>query len=321
MGVEIAPDEMAMRCNLITIEKSLIKNHSAGHISTEEAAELIHFLQQELGGEEVNFFAGISYRHLLKLKGGDKRIACTPPHDVPGEPFRGLLIRPELPEAAPTADRLNNLIFEAQALLADHPVNVRRREAGKDPANSIWPWSPGYRPKMETLLEKYGLHSGSVISAVDLIKGIGVYAGLKPIEVEGATGLYNTNYEGKAAAAIEALRHDDFVFLHIEASDEAGHEGDYALKVKTIEYLDRRVVRPIYEAVSSWSEPVTIAVLPDHPTPCRLKTHTSDPVPFLIWNPALPSDGVGHYDEFSVREGVYGELQGAELMETLFGKH
>ena len=320
MGVEVAPDEMAMRCNLITIEKGLIRNHSAGHIATEEAAELIYFLQEELGGRDVNFFPGISYRHLLKLKGGDKRIVCTPPHDVPGEPFRGLLVRPELPEAAPTADLLNDLILESQALLADHPVNVRRREAGKEPANSIWLWSPGYRPKMETLLEKYNLRSGSVISAVDLIKGIGVYAGLKPIEVAGATGLYDTNYEGKAAAAIEALRRDDLVFLHIEASDEAGHEGDFALKVRTIEYLDRRIVGPIYEAVSQWSEPVTIAVLPDHPTPCHLKTHTSDPVPFLIWNPALPSDGVDHYDEFSVRKGVYGELHGAEFMEVLFEK-
>jgi len=320
MGVEVAPDEMAMRCNLITIEKGLIRNHSAGHIATEEAAELIYFLQEELGGRDVNFFPGISYRHLLKLKGGDKRIVCTPPHDVPGEPFRGLLVRPELPEAAPTADLLNDLILESQALLADHPVNVRRREAGKEPANSIWLWSPGYRPKMETLLEKYNLRSGSVISEVDLSLGISVYAGLKPIEVAGATGLYDTNYEGKAAAAIEALRRDDLVFLHIEASDEAGHEGDFALKVRTIEYLDRRIVGPIYEAVSQWSEPVTIAVLPDHPTPCHLKTHTSDPVPFLIWNPALPSDGVDHYDEFSVRKGVYGELHGAEFMEVLFEK-
>ena len=319
MGVEIGPEEMAMRCNLITIEKGLIKNHSAGHISTGEAHELIQFLENELGGDRVHFYPGVSYRHLLKLKGGDKRIACTPPHDVPGEPFRGLLIRPESPEAGRTADLLNDLILESQALLADHPVNVRRREAGRDPANSIWPWSPGYRPKMETLLEKYHLRSGSVISAVDLINGIGVCAGLKPIEVEGVTGLYDTNYEGKAAAAIEALRRDDFVFLHIEASDEAGHEGDVALKVKTIEYLDRRIVGPIYEEVSKWNEPVTIAVLPDHPTPCHLKTHTSDPVPFLIWNPALPPDEVERYDEFSVRDGVYGEVRGEGFMRVLFG--
>ncbi|MFR9165847.1 MAG: cofactor-independent phosphoglycerate mutase [Dysgonomonas sp.] len=318
MGVDIASGEMAMRCNLIAIENDRIKNHSAGHISSEEAKELILFLDKELGNERVSFYPGVSYRHLLKIKNGNKNLICTPPHDVTGTLFREVMIEAKSTDAKETADLLNDLIIRSQSLLKDHPVNLRRIAEGKDPANSIWPWSPGYRPQMETLKQLYGIESGSVISAVDLIMGIGVYAGLKPIHVEGATGLYDTNYEGKAQAAIDALKKDDFVYLHIEASDEAGHEGDYELKTKTIEYLDSRVVKPIYEAISDWKEPVTIAILPDHPTPCRLKTHTNKPVPFLIYRTNGVSDSVQVYDEFESAKGVYGLLKGKEFMETLF---
>ncbi len=317
MGVQIADDEMAMRCNLICIENGRIKNHSAGHISTEEAAELIASLQQELGGERFAFHSGISYRHLLLMKNGDKRLICTPPHDVPGTPFENVMIKAQTPDAQPTADLLNALTLHSQEILERHPINVARRAAGKDPANSIWLWSAGYRPKMQTLTERYHLQSGAVISAVDLIKGIGVYAGLKPIEVRGATGLADTNYEGKASAAIAALRDNDFVFLHVEASDEAGHEGDVDLKVRTIEYLDSRIVRPIMEAVKTFDEPVTIALLPDHPTPCRLKTHTRDAVPFVICKPTQEPDGVERYDELSACEGRYGFIAGEEFMQRL----
>lgn len=317
MGVAIEDGEMAMRCNLICIVDGKIKNHSAGHISNEEAEELILFLQKELGNEQVNFFSGVSYRHLLKIKGGKKQLKCTPPHDVPGTPFADVLIQAESEDSEETAGLLNDLILRSQALLENHPVNLKRAAAGKDKANSIWPWSPGYKPDMKTLLELYNLKSGSVISAVDLIRGIGVYAGLKVIEVEGITGLYNTNYEGKAQAAIDALRTDDFVYLHIEASDEAGHEGDVELKIKTIEYLDERVVKPILAEVSSWSEPVTIAILPDHPTPCSIKTHTSNPVPFIIYRPGETPDDVMVYDEFAVEKGSYGLLRGMEFMQTL----
>lgn len=318
MGVDIEPGEMAMRCNLICIENGLIKNHSAGHISTAEAAELIDFLQRELGDDDVHFFRGVSYRHLLKLKGGDKRVDCTPPHDVPGTPFRDVLVRPLVPEAAATADRLNDLILRSQQILSTHPVNLRRVAEGKDPANSIWPWSPGYKPRMETLAQRYGIRSGVVISAVDLIRGIGVYAGLQPVEVEGATGLYDTNYEGKVQAAIDALYAHDFVYLHIEASDEAGHEGDVALKLRTIEYLDRRVLQPLIEAVGQMDEPVAIALLPDHPTPCRVRTHTAAPVPFVIYKPGVEPDGVDCYDEFSTACGAYGSLVGDEFMKEFF---
>lgn len=315
MGVDIAQDEMAMRCNLICIENGIIKNHSAGHISNEEAEELILFLQQELGNELVSFYPGVSYRHLLKVKGGNKKLKCTPPHDVPGTPSADVMIKTVDVEANETADLLNDLILQSQALLENHPVNLKRAAEGKDKANSIWPWSPGYKPAMKTLQELYGIKSGTVISAVDLIRGIGVYAGLKVVLVEGATGLYNTNYEGKAEAAIEALKTDDFVYLHIEASDEAGHEGDVDLKIKTIEYLDHRIVKPVFEAVSKWDEPVTIAILPDHPTPCALRTHTMDPVPFIIYRPGETGDEVQVYDEFACRKGSYGELREMEFMQ------
>ena len=309
IGVELQPGDMAMRCNLICVEGEILKNHSAGHITTEEADELIHSLNEQLGSEQVHFYTGVSYRHLLVIKGGDKRVACTPPHDVPLHPFRPLLVKAEVPEAQATADLLNELILRSQELLKNHPVNLRRQAEGKDMANSIWPWSPGYRPAMRTMKEMYGIERGAVISAVDLIRGIGVYAGLKVLHVEGATGLYDTNYEGKAQAALEALKENDFVYLHIEASDEAGHEGDVALKVKTIENLDRRAVGPIYEAVKQWKEPVAIAVLPDHPTPCAVRTHTNQPVPFLIWKPGETPDGVTRFDEFAVAEGKYGVLE------------
>lgn len=314
IGVPLLEGEMAMRCNLICIENGIIKNHSAGHISNEEAVGLIDFLNEQLADDDIRFYQGVSYRHLLKVKHGDKRIHCTPPHDVPGTPFRDVLIRPEAADAQATADLLNGLILRSQELLENHPVNIKRKAEGKDAANSIWPWSPGYRPRMQTLMERFGVERGVVISAVDLIRGIGVYAGLKLILVEGATGLWNTNYEGKVAAAIAALKDNDFVFLHIEASDEAGHEGDYKLKIKTIENLDSRVCKPILEAVQQMDEPVAIAVLPDHPTPCRIRTHTGDPVPFLIYRPDEQADSVERFSEHSAQQGSYGLLEGEQFI-------
>lgn len=317
MGVDLQPGDMAMRCNLVCIDGDLLKNHSAGHITTAEAAELIEYLQAHLGNDRVHFYTGVQYRHLLVVRGGDKRVRCTPPHDVPLKPFRPLLVQAETPEAQDTADLLNTLILQSQQLLAAHPLNRRRTAEGKDPANSIWPWSPGYRPQMEPLSERFPqVKRGAVISAVDLIRGIGRYAELRHIEVEGATGLYDTNYEGKAAAALDALRTDDFVYLHVEASDEAGHEGDISLKIKTIENLDSRIVGPVSEAVQHLDEPVAIAVLPDHPTPCKLRTHTAEPVPFLIYRPGIEPDEVQTYDEAACRAGSYGHLKGNEFINA-----
>lgn len=328
IGVELQPGEMAMRCNLICVEGDLLKNHSAGHITTAESDVLIKYLEEKLGSDRVRFYTGVQYRHLLVIKGGDKRLDCTPPHDVPLKPFQPLLVKPlsgteniTVPEGdadltpRQTADLINDLILRSQKLLKDHPINQKRVSEGKDPANSIWPWSPGYRPQMERLSDKFPqVERGAVISAVDLINGIGFYAGLRRLDVEGATGLYDTNYENKVAAALEALKTDDFVYLHIEASDEAGHEGDVDLKLLTIENLDKRAVGPIYEALKEWKEPVAIAVLPDHPTPCELRTHTAEPVPFLIWYPGIEPDEVQTYDEVAACNGAYGLLKADEFI-------
>lgn len=320
MGVDIKSGEMAMRCNLICIENGNIKNHSAGHISNEEAYELVDALNKELGDDEVHIYPGISYRHLLVIKGGDKNVDCTPPHDVPGKPFKEVLVKSDAAAAKSTADLLNDLIIRSQEILEKHPVNLKRIAEGKDPANSIWPWSPGYKPNMRTFKELYGIEKGSVISAVDLIMGIGNLAGFERIDVEGATGLYDTNYEGKAQAAVNALKTSDFVFLHIEASDEAGHEGDIDLKVKTIEYLDQRVVKYIVEETAKLEEPVSIAILPDHPTPCETKIHTAEPVPFMIYNPEAEADLVKEYNEFAIEKGHFGLLKADEFIKQLLGK-
>jgi len=314
MGIDLCPSELALRCNLITIENDNIKNHSAGHISSEEGAELINFLNDELGSDSFRFYPGVSYRHLLVLEEGSNNLHCTPPHDKQGAPFRDYMVKATERDAVTTAEKLNNLILRSQEILGKHPVNIKRLDEGKDPANSIWPWSPGFKPVMPSFKKLYGIKRSAVISAVDLIQGIGVYAGMEVIKVEGATGLYNTNYEGKASAAVKALKKKNFVYLHIEASDEAGHEGDVELKTKTIEYLDNRVVKYILEETEKFDEDVAIAVLPDHPTPCALKTHSRDPVPFIIYKPGEEPDKVKVYDEFSVRKGFYGLLQGDQFI-------
>lgn len=320
IGVTLGEDDLALRCNLLTIEHENIKNHSAGHISNEEAYELIDFLNQKLGNEKIKFFPGVSYRHLLVIKGGKKQMNCTPPHDVPGKPFRPQLVKSQDEEATETTKLLNYLILRSQALLADHPVNVIRREKGKEVANSIWPWSPGYKPQMPTLKELFGIEKSAVISAVDLIQGIGVYAGMDVIKVEGATGLYDTNYEGKAQATIEALKDHDLVYLHVEASDEAGHEGNVELKTRTISYLDQRIVKYLVEETEKMDEEVTIAVLPDHPTPCATKIHTRDAVPFIIYRPGETPDAAQFYDEFEVVKGSYGVIHGDQFMKALLNK-
>lgn len=344
IGVELDNDDMAIRCNIICIENGNIKNHSCGHLDTAEADILINYLQENLANDEditskyghnrIHFYTGIQYRHLLVIKGGSKYLQCTPPHDVPGQPWYPLLVKaalnvdPNISEKTEgskvdhltpqqTADLINELIIKSQKLLASHPLNTKRVAEGKDPANSIWPWAGGYRPHMKTLLEQYPqIKKGSVITAVDLIRGIGTYAGLRCIDVEGATGLANTNYEGKAEAAIKALNNgDDFVYVHVEASDEAGHDGDMELKIKTIEYLDSRIVGPIYEAFKD--DDIAIAVLPDHPTPVHHRTHTNDPIPFLIYAKGIEADKVERYDEDACQNGSYGLLEKDEFIKAL----
>ena len=334
IGYNMADDDMAIRCNIITLEDGKIITHNGGNLETQDADVLIKYLNEQLakpinereGCERVKFITGIQYRHLLVIKGGSKHIVCAPPHDHPNEEWRPLLVKAveQTPmeqgrlSAQQTADLLNELILKSQELLARHPYNQEKAKKGERQANSIWPWSGGYRPSMQTLMDQYDdIKSGTVISAVDLIQGIGRYAGLRIVKVEGATGLANTNYEGKAQAAIDALRNDDFVFVHVEASDEAGHDGDLDLKLQTIEYLDQRLIAPIYREVETWAEPVCIAILPDHLTPVEMRIHVGQPVPFIIWHRGIEPDEVQQYDEVSCVEGAYGLLRLNEFMNEL----
>ena len=325
IGYEMREDDMAIRCNIISLADGKIITHNGGNLQTKDADVLIKYLDEHLGSDRVKFITGIQYRHLLVIKGGSKHIVCAPPHDHPNEPWRPLLVKAE--EHAPleegrmtaqeTADLLNELILRSQELLARHPFNLERAQRGERQANSIWPWSGGYRPSMRTLADQYPqMKTGAVISAVDLIQGIGRYAGLRIIKVPGATGLADTNYEGKAQAAIEALQTDDFVFVHVEATDEAGHDGDLELKLRAINYLDQRLIKPVYEAICQMEQPVSIAVLPDHPTPVELRIHVNEPVPFLIYYKGIEPDSVDRYDEVACVSGGYGLLRLQQFMQT-----
>lgn len=339
IGYEMHPGDLALRCNIICLDGDVIKNHHGGHLTTLQADALVKYLDSELGTDKIKFITGIQYRHLLIIRGGNKHIECAPPHDHPNEVWRKLLVKPEegydflsdtkgqtytdangethkrlSPQE--TADLLNDLILKSQQLLDNHPLNKKRKTNSKDTANSIWPWGGGYRPSMQTIMQMYPqVRSGAVISAVDLIRGIGHYAGLRNIIVEGATGLADTNYEAKAKAAIEALRTDDFVFLHVEASDEAGHDGNLELKLQTIENLDHRLIEPIYNELKAWNEPVCMAIMPDHPTPVEIRTHVKEPVPFVIYHKGIEADKVTEYNEESCVAGSYGLLRLQEFMQ------
>ena len=329
IGYEMDPMDLALRCNIICVrEDGTIKTHNGGNLSTEDAGPLVDLLNEKLGSDRVKWVKGIQYRHLLVINGGSKHVVCAPPHDHPNEQWRPLLVKPEAGwenkreegrmTAQETADLLNDLILKSQEILLNAPLNVQRKAEGKDLANIIWPWSGGYRPAMEPISQIYpSVKSGAVVSAVDLIRGIGHYAGLDIIEVEGATGLWDTNYEGKTKAALDELRKKDFVFLHVEASDEAGHDGEVDLKVQTIENLDSRMIGPIYEETKTWDEPVCIAILPDHFTPVEMRIHVGEPVPFTIYYPGIEPDDTQVYDEVSCVTGSYGILKLQEFMQTI----
>ena len=325
IGYDMQPGDFAIRCNLITLEDGKIVTHNGGNLQTEDARMLIDYLNEHLGNDRVQFICGIQYRHLLVIKGGNKYIDCNPPHDHPNEEWRKLLVKPCAQSSTSdgqlspqqTADLINELIIKSQELLPLHPYNKEKGRRGERQANSIWPWSGGYRPDMPTLQQLYPqVRTGAVISAVDLIQGIGRYAGLRIIKVPGATGLADTNYEGKAQAAIEALKQDDFVFVHVEATDEAGHDGDLDLKLRAIDYLDQRLIKPIFEATEQMQEPVCIAILPDHPTPVELRIHVNEPVPFLIYYKGIEPDEVQNYDEVACVSGGYGLLRLGQFMQT-----
>lgn len=316
IGIDFEPTDLVMRCNLVTVNDGILVNHSGGHISTEDASLLIDELNDKLGSDTVRFYKGVSYRHILIIKGGKNDVDMTPPHDVPGAKVDDVM--PRCKEANSTHQLICDLMRKSQAILEAHPINVARKAAGKPMANHIWPWSAGYKPSMPTLQQMYpNIKKGAVISAVDLIHGIGRLGGLESIFVEGATGLYNTNFEGKAKAAIEALKTNDYVYLHMEAPDEAGHEGNVMLKKQTIEDIDRKVVGPIMEAIDAMDEDVCVALLPDHPTPCAIKTHSRGDIPFILHKKGLPADSVEVYDEESALKGSLGRLVGTEFMQLM----
>ncbi len=315
-GIKLGPNDAAYRCNIITEKDGAILDYSAGHITTEEAAQLLAAVQQRLQKPgKIEFYVGLDYRHFLILRNfpNPEQIVCTPPHDATGVPVTEVLPKAKVPEAEKNARLLRDLVEESRDILHNHPVNLAREKAGKRPGNLIWPWGGGKKPTMPTLKEKFGVKS-AVISAVDLIKGIGIYAGMEIINVAGATGLANTNYEGKADAALEALKTNDLVFVHVEAPDEAGHVKDAKLKVKTIEDLDKRLLGRI---ISGLSEPYAIAILPDHPTPLKIGTHTRDPVPFAIAAPCIKPDGVKKLDETSAKKGAFGLIDNDYLVSLL----
>lgn len=308
LGITLSENDAAYRCNLITEKDGAIADYSAGHITTEEAAQLIAAMKAAFDKPgQIEFYPGLDYRHLLILRNfpNPEQIQCTPPHDATGVQISEVLPKTKSPKAKKQVQLLRDLIEGSKSILRSHQVNIAREKAGKKPGNLIWLWGGGKKPSMPTLKEKYGI-SSAVISAVDLIKGLGTYAGMKIISVQGATGLDNTNYEGKADAALEALKNNDLVFVHVEAPDEAGHCRDYKLKVKTIEDLDKRLLGRILNGLT---EPYTIAILPDHPTPIKTGTHSRDPVPFSIASPNLKPDGIKKFDEFSASNGGFGLVE------------
>lgn len=318
LGVPLDQDDLALRANLICIEDGRIRSHSAGHITNEEAHALIRDAQAHFAGWNLRLYPGLSYRHLAIVPKGEFRLECFPPHDYVGKPWRELAIRPMTPEGQETADLLNRLVEASQPFLDAHPVNEKRRAAGKQAANSLWPWAPGKKPSMQTIQERFGI-SGAAITAVDLIKGLAIYAGMKAIDVPGATGLYDTNFEGKADAALSALEEVDFVYIHVEAADEAGHERNLELKIRCIEDLDRRLIQRVLEGLKRKGWDCTVAVLPDHPTPIESGNHTREPVPVAIRAPRLTPDAVNAFDEESVKQGALGLMTGAQFIETFFG--
>jgi 2,3-bisphosphoglycerate-independent phosphoglycerate mutase len=318
LGIPLSATDMACRVNLISTADEKIVSHSSGHITDAEAGELIEFLKGHFRDWNLRFHQGLSYRHVLVVPGGDPKVECFPPHDHLGESIKALLVKPETDEAGPTSDLLNRMILESMKVLDGHPVNQKRKSEGKLSANALWPWESGIKPEMESFESRFGV-KGAVIAAVDLIKGLAVCAGLDVTPVEGATGLYDTNYEGKADAALKALADHDFVFVHVEAPDEAGHEKNASLKVKTIEDLDRRLVCRILDKLAADGIEAVISILPDHPTPVASGQHGRSPVPVAVWNPRLSADSVRRFDEDSVKAGNLGLMHGDEFIRVALG--
>ncbi len=320
MGLSMRADETAFRCNLVTLtedepyDDKIILDHSADEISTSEAAELIEAIEQAFGNESRHFYPGVSYRHCLLWRDIADNYPFNRPHDILGRRIGEYL--PSGKEGEP----YYRLMKESYEILNDHPVNRKRRERGLRPANSLWLWSPGKKPALPSFYEKWGVKA-SVISAVDLIKGIGLCAEMEVLQVEGATGNYKTNYDGKAAAAIDAYqRGQECVYIHVEAPDECGHRAEVENKVACIGLIDQKILRPICEYLQSTDEPYRVMVLPDHPTPVSLRTHTAEPVPYMIYESDKAHFGVSPFTEETAAACRRFLPDGTQLLEMFFGK-
>jgi len=312
-NIALKEDDIAWRCNLITVKDSLIEDYSAGHIDNSVSSQLMDFLQQKLGSEKITFYPGVSYRNLLILHGKEfsDKIDYAKPDSSHGENVRDIALNPLEKNAEYTVKFLNEIIEEAAELLAAHPLNQ-----GKDaPANYIWPWSPGKKPAFPEFSQKYGGKKGAVISAVDVIFGIAKCASMDIIKVEGATGFIDTNYEGKAAAALKALEDHDFVYLHVEAPDECSHIGDLKLKIKAIEDFDSKIVGPVMSKLDMKSS--VFAILPDHPVPIKLRKHTRTPVPVAVCGPHIKPDHIMTYSEKNAPAGALGHMKDDQLMKLI----
>ncbi len=322
MGIEMQPDETAYRCNVVTLtedqdnyEDRIIVDHSADEISTAEADLLIKALEEKLGNDMRKFYTGVSYRHCLIWKNSDDKYNFMRPHDILGK-----RIGEYLPKVEDGGAEFLELMKKSYDILKDHPVNVARKAKGLKPANSAWLWSPGKKPQLPSFKQKWGLDA-AVISAVDLIKGIGLCAEMKSIDVDGATGNVHTNYDGKAQAAIDAFKNGtELVYVHVEGPDECGHRAEIDNKVKSIEHIDQKILAPVYAYLKECGEPFKIMVLPDHPTPICKRTHTMDPVPFFIYSSKNEKDGVGAFDEFGAKKTGYYVPNGYTLMNLLIEK-
>lgn len=315
MKVELGDNDIAYRCNLVTLKhnrektRAIMEDYSGGHISTEEAAILIRDLNRELGQRDINFYSGVSYRHLMVWRNGFLDIECTPPHDIIGK---------DIADYLPTGigeDVLRGLMRDSVGILDSHPVNKERIAKGKRPANSIWLWGQGKKPKMPSFRDKYSLY-GALVSAVDLTKGLGIYAGFEILNVRGVTGYIDTNYAGKAEYSLEALKRVDLVYIHVEAPDEAGHSGNYKDKIKAIEDIDALVVGTILRGIRSF-EDYRILLMPDHATPIEARTHTDEPVPFVICDSRLKkrNEGATFDETILLREDKMVFEKGHELMD------
>ncbi|MCY3021736.1 MAG: cofactor-independent phosphoglycerate mutase [Planctomycetota bacterium] len=307
LGVELSPEDVAVRCNTVTIEGGIMVDFTAGHITTEESRQLIEALEKACGGAGLHFYPGVSYRHLLVIRRPEAlRAACTPPHNITGRE-----VASHLPQGD-DAGVLLDLMRKSEAVFAAHPVNTARVKAGQSPATQIWPWGHGRRPSLPLFKDSYGL-SGAVVSAVDLMRSLGMYLGFEVLQVPGITGYIDTNYAGKGRAALEALARLDLAFIHVEAPDECGHQGDTAGKIEALERIDAEIVGPLLESRESAAGELRMLVCPDHPTPAALKTHAAEPVPFVAWGPGFVANGL-RYSESQSRLSKVVIEHGHELM-------